>query len=167
MIASNGRSKVTAQEKSLDRQSNTKKRTVKHALFMKRMGLIAQAHASTREFRAVCTISVLRSQSAIARHTPLDATLEMDIKGRREPNSLPQFLRSQAGFDSYSLFMKWTLVDSANAMSHRPLPLPLPLLPSGKIRLRLLNTSCMGRSRVPTASFSFLSRSSNLTAPIA
>ena len=41
---------------------------------------------------------------------------------------------------------------------HRPFPL------SGSIRLKLRNTSCIGRSRVPISSLSFLSRSSSLTA---
>lgn len=42
--------------------------------------------------------------------------------------------------------------------SHRTLPL------SGNILLKLLNTSCIGKSLVPTLSFSLLSRSSSRTA---
>jgi hypothetical protein len=46
----------------------------------------------------------------------------------------------------------------SNSGRHRPFS------PSGKILLKLLNTSCIGRSLVPISSFSFLSRSSSLTA---
>ena len=56
------------------------------------------------------------------------------------------------------LLVPKTLQHQNDPPSHRP------LLPSGKILLKLLSTSCMGKSLVPTSSFAFLSLSSNLTA---